>query len=463
MLYHTRRIERVRKDLSQKNIDEFMNCVSPWISFPKDCDRNRRNRFFNFRFLFWLFLFQIFESDCSCSKTVSKAIALLASKRRKTPSPNSGSYCKAREKLSLDSIKKILHTLSKCSQDEIYKDDFWPDKIIKVIDGTTCTMPDTRANQESYPQLTTQKPGCGFPITRLVAIFSLSLGTILDWSNGPYVESEKSLFRSLIDTLKKDDVLLADRGFDAYADFNFLLQRKVNFVIRANESNRKNIQVLKRLSKTDHLVRLFKPASCSRGLDMETWRAMPESIVLRRITYFIQTKKSRTKKVAVLTDLVDSQKFQTNSFKELYYRRWRVELFLRDIKKSMGMDELSCKTPEMVEKELCMHIIGYNLIRNIMHKAALKKGEDSERISFKRSLNCFEEFLPFLEAAENDTESLEYLLDEMYSKIGSMKNPLRPNRREPRAKKRRPKPYQLLTEHRSVFREIPHRGKRQYS
>ena len=248
-----------------------------------------------------------------------------------------------------------------------------------------------------------------------------------------------------------------------YADFVFLLRRGVNFVIRDREKNRKNIQKLKRLGKRDHLVRVFKPAGRPKGIDKETWSNLPEDIVLRRITYFIEKKGFRTKKVTILTDLVDSKEYPLREFRELYMRRWSAELFLRDIKITLGMDRLSCKTPEMVEKELYMYIIAYNLIRNIIYKAGLKKGEDPYRISFKGSVNLFVQFLPLFEEAGNDGVLLKYILDQLYESIAKIKNPWRPNRREPRAKKRRPKRYQYLTNHRSIFQEDPHRGKREYS
>jgi len=462
MLFSTCRLKREIENFSQKDFREFVNCLSDWISFPEDCDANRRNRFFNFRLLFRLFLFQVLRPECSCRETVSEVISLLVSKKRKIPSPNTGSYCKARKKMSPNKIKEILQSLIERSQEEIRKDLLWCGRVVKVVDGTTCSLSDTKSNQEVYPQPGSQKPGCGFPMMRLVVIFSLSLGTILKWSKGAYAASEKFLFRSLLDYFKKSDVLLADRGFDSYGDFDFLMKRGVNFVIRAREKNRKNILILKSLGKRDHLVRLCKPGRRSSGIDKETWNAMPEWIVLRRITYCIETKGFRTKRVTILTDLLDPKDYPGAAFKSLYLRRWRAELFLRDIKITLGMDQLKCKSPEMVEKELYMYIIGYNLIRNIIYRATLKKGVSVDRLSFKGTVNLFIYFMPLFETAE-EYDELQYILDQLYETVAKMKNPWRPNRREPRAKKRRPKRYQLLTKHRSLFQEDPHRGKRQNS
>lgn len=462
MLFSTCRLKRETENFSQKDFREFVNCLSDWIDFPEDCDANRRNRFFNFRLLFRLFLFQVLHPECSCRETVSKAIALHVSRKCNAPSPNTGSYCKARKKLSIDKIEEILQSLIERSQEEMREDLFWCGRVVKVVDGTTCSLPDTKPNQEVYPQPGSQKPGCGFPMMRLVVIFSLSLGTILKWSKGAFKTSERSLFHSIMDSFEKFEVLLADRGFDSFADFFYLLRRGVSFVIREREKNRKNIQVLKRLGKRDHIVRLHKPARRPKGIDKDTWNAMPEFIVLRRITYYVETKGFRTKKVTILTDLLDPKEYPSRAFKELYLMRWRAELYLRDIKITLGMDQLKCKTPEMVEKELYMYIIGYNLIRNIICKAALRKKVYPERISFKGTVNLFTHFLPLFEGAEDDDE-LQYILDRLYETVAKVKNPLRPDRREPRAKKRRPKRYQLLTKHRSLFREDPHRGKRQNS
>lgn len=463
MLYRTRRFQRFSKEISKQNFQDFVYCLDPWIPFPDDCDKNRRNRIFNFRLIFQLFLHQVFEKDCSCSKAVSKAIVYLAAMNQKIPSSNTASFCNARKNISSQTILQILQSLSGLSQEQNFKELLWQGRSVKVIDTTNCDLPDTLENQKAYPQPSSQKPGCGFPKMNLLAVFSLSLGTIVDFRKGHCKLSEKALFRSAMDSFQKNDIILGDRAFDAYADFHFLSRRKVNFVIRAKEKNRKNIKVIKKLGKNDHLVQLQKPSRPSIGIDKETWKSLPEYTILRRIKYNIDIKGFRSNQVTILTDLVNHKLYTASSLKELYYRRWRAELCFRDIKEIMGMDVLSCKTPDMVEKELYMYIIAYNLIRNIMNLAALKNVEDPERISFKRSLDFFREILPFIAMNIHDQAQLTNLLEIMYDNIATMKNPNRPYRREPRAKKRRPKRYQLLTKPRSVFREIPHRGKKMYS
>ena len=219
MLYRTCRLKRERYIISQKPLNEFFNYFSDWISFPNDFSKNHRNRFFSVHFLFWLFLFQVFNPHGSCRKVVLKAIAFFASRKQKSPSPNTASYCKARKKLSLNKISEIFYSFVRHSQEETEEVYSWCGRSVKVVDGTTCTLPDTRLNQKEYPQPGTQKPGCGFPMMRLVVIFSLSMGTVLKWSKGAYRASERSLFRSLIDSFKKGDVFLADRGFNGFLDF----------------------------------------------------------------------------------------------------------------------------------------------------------------------------------------------------------------------------------------------------
>jgi len=461
MLYKTRRLYFAKEKISAKPFNRFIKIFRHWLSFPHDFDKNRRNRIYTVFETFWLFLYQVLSYNGSCQYAVSKAISFLAIKTSHIPSPNNGSYCKARMKLSLKAIKEILCTLIRRSQQEIRQDQLWYGKQVKVVDGTTCTLADTPKNQKAFPQPESQKPGCGFPMIRIVALFSLAMGTVLKWRKGAYRESERTLFRSLIDSLEENDVLLGDRGMGSYMDFLFLMKRGVNFVIRVSKKNRK--QIIKKFGKKDHLVRWLKPLARPRWVDKETWRSVPSFLLLREVSYCIDSRGFRTNKVTVVTNLVDQRTFPSRAFQELYYRRWKVELYFRDIKTTLGMDRLSCKTPDMVKKEILMHLIAYNLIRMMMFQSGQIHKTSVEEMSFKGTVNLFLQFIPYFELSNNDERGFVKILSIFYQAIARLKKPWRPNRREPRAVKRRPKRYQYLTQSRNIFKEDPHRGKRPYS
>jgi hypothetical protein len=434
-----------------------------WLSFPKDFDKNRRKRIYTVFDIFWLFLYQVLSPQGSCQNAVLKALSSRALKRKKRPSLHTSSYCKARIKLPLNKIREILSTLAERSQQEIHKKLLWFGRTVTVVDGTTCTMPDTKRNQKVFPQPDSQKKGCGFPLAKIVILFSLAIGTVIAWNIGCYTDSERALFHALLASLSKIDVLLADRGFSGYADFYYLSQNHIDFVIRISKKKRKHIKILEKLGKRDAIIKWFKPAVCPKWISKEIWNTIPPFLILREITYSVLIPGRRTKRVTVATSLLDHKKFPTHAFVELYLRRWMAELFFRDIKTTLGMDHLSCKSPDMVEKEILMYLIAYNLIRLMIFRASQIHHIDPERISFQATVNAFLHFLYYFEYGGRDQKELKYLIRILYKAISEMKNPKRPNRREPRTVKKRPKPYQYLTKLRSIFKEIPHRGKRPYS
>jgi len=463
MLSRTRRLSLAKVRLSQMSFREIPVLFRDWLSFPKDFDKNRRKRIYSVFNIFWLFLYQVLSPQGSCQNAVLKALSSLALKRKKLPSLHTSSYCKARMKLPLDKIREILFTLIERSQQEIHKKLLWFGRTVTVVDGTTCTMPDTKKNQKVFPQPDSQKKGCGFPLARIVVLFSLAIGSVISWKIGCYIDSERALFHSLLDSLPKIDVLLADRGFSGYADFFYLFQSQIDFVIRISKKNRKHIKILKRLGKRDLIIKWFKPPVRPKWISPKIWNTIPPFLILREITYCVPRKGHRTKIVTVATSLLDHKKFPTQAFVELYLRRWMAELFFRDIKTTLGMDHLSCKSPEMVEKEILMYLIAYNLIRLMIFRASQIHHIDPERISFQATVNAFLHFLYYFEYGGTNQKELKHLIRVLYKTISEMTNPKRPNRREPRAVKRRPKPFQYLTKLRSIFKEIPHRGKRPYS
>ena len=211
---------------------------------------------------------------------------------------------------------------------------------------------------------------------------------------GNYKTSELKLFRELWHTLKPGDLLLSDRGFCTYVNLWHLYHNSVDFVVRARENLRKNFAVKTNLEKNDRIVKWFKSKIRPDWIDQETWAKIPDTLLLREITYYVGTPGFRTEKIVVVSSLFSKQLFPTEAFAELYYSRWRGELFLRNIKTTMGMDILRCKTPEMIEKEVLMFIIAYNLIRVIIFQAGTTYDAPIDRISFKGAVNTMNRFLP---------------------------------------------------------------------
>ena len=429
------------------------------FTLPPNFEQGFRKRIFIPVNTFVLFLYQVLVKDCSCAGVMQYLSSFFATQARKPPSLNTASYCAARLRLCFEKIKEILRTNTLRAQEEISKEQLWCGRRVKVADGTGCKLPDTKENQADYPQPKSQKKGCGNPVIRIVVLFCLATGMILEWATGSLNVSETELFRSMLDALKARDVFVADRGFGGFVMFHLILQRGADFVVRIKERSRKRLKVLRKISKNERIVIWYRPKIRPAWLAEDIWKTVPETLKLREISYQIDAPGFRTSRVVVITNLMDRQDYPAASFKDLYKLRWRAELHLREIKTTMGMEQLTCKTPEMIKKEILMHFIGYNLIRATMQKAASLHGVPIERISFKASVNLFVIFCFFLELL-SDFLDKGNLMNLLYSLVAQCKVPERPNRREPRTVKQRMKPYPLMTSERSEFQEVPHRGKR---
>jgi IS4 transposase len=238
-----------------------------------------------------------------------------------------------------------------------------------------------------------------------------------------------------------------------------LQQRPVNFVVRFKEHITRSATPYRRLAKKDRLVRWRKPKP-PQHVTAAQWEALPAELLLRQVSYVISCRSMRTRRVTILTSLLDQSLWGAEEFAELYRRRWRVELFLKDIKTTLKMETLRCLSPAMIRKELWMHLIAYNLIRRLIWTAADQKGVPLERISFKAAVSFLDQWLPLFIFATHSPRQQNKLFHALLRNLARSLVPLRPGRREPRAVKRRPKPFPLLTAPRQCFREIPHRGKR---
>ena len=396
--------------------------------------------------------------DCSCRETVHKALAWLWITTGKIISQNTSAYCQARQRVPRSWLEKIHRRVVGRIEQDAGERHRWHGRNVIVVDGTGVSMPDTAENQNAYPQSKRQKPGCGFPVARLVAAFSLATGAMLETAWGALAVAERTLFHQIWDRFNAGDVVLADRGFCGYADFWVLMQRGVDCVMRNHQRRTKGIREVKRLAKGDRIVLWIKTNVWIRWMDKKTWAAMPPTITVREITFRVEFPGFRTKSITIVTTLLDQKAYPTEAFVDLYRRRWLAELFLRDIKISMGMDVLRCKTPQMVDKEIWMHVIAYNLIRALMFRSAITHGVSPFRISFKGVTATIREWMPFMAVIDDDAEA-ETILGIIMRCAARDLVPQRPNRTEPRALKRRKKNYQLLNKHRSEFREIPHRNK----
>jgi hypothetical protein len=404
-----------------------------------------------------MFLSQVFSADHACRETLRKFLAGLALEG-KTASCRTAAYCKGRRRLRANDLEEVHGSLVRTIRARYARARLWRGRPVKVVDGSGLSMPDTPANQALYPQSPHAKPGCSFPVMRVVAVFCLGTGLLMELAKGALNVSERALFRELWGVFEEGDVILADRGFGGFAEFYHLLRRGVDCVMRNHHRRTVGLTIVRRLGKGDHLVRWRKSRPPVVWLDKAAWAALPETLLVRQIQFAVPIRSFRTRSVTLATTLLDPIAFPTEAFMDLYRRRWRAELYLRDIKITLGMDVLRCKTPEMVHKELSMFLIGYNLVRLLMLEAAASEHVPLERLSFKGTVATVRAWAPAL-AGRSSAGERQRLLSLLLRCLAADPLPLRPNRLEPRAKKRRPKNYQLLNKPRHLFKEIHHRNR----
>jgi len=265
------------------------------------------------------------------------------------------------------------------------------------------------------------------------------------------------LWRQLWDLLNPGDIALADRGFCAYADYFLLRQRGVDCVMRLHQRRSTGVKKRQHLAKNDWLVEWVKTAIRPQWMTLEQWIDLPETLLVRHVKVRVAIKGFRTKRFTVATTLLDAKAYPAQALADLYRTRWMVELYLRDIKSTMGMDVLRCKTPALIQKEFTMHLIAYNLVRALMLEAATRYGRDCLNLSLAGAIATVRQWAPAMAACPRTQRP--HVLAMLFQCIADDTLPKRPNRVEPRARKRRPKNYQLLTEPRHLFRETPHRNR----
>jgi putative transposase len=402
----------------------------------------------------WAFLSQVLHSGAmrSCTAAVARVIVLLVALGKKPCSDSTGAYCRARSKLPVAVLKRLTTDVAKGCEQRVPKRWLWKGRHVHLVDGTTVSMPDTTDNQEAFPQPSTQAEGLGFPLARLVVLMSLATAMLEDMAAGPYQgkeTGETALLRELLEGLSRGDVLLGDRYFCSYFMIALLLEGGVDVVSRMHQRRDYDFQRGRRLGKGDHVVTWSKPQR-PEWMDKETYARMPDSIQVRETQVQVQEPGFRVESLVVVTTLLDADEYTKEEVAELYHRRWLVELDIRDIKISLGMDILRCKSPEMARREMWACLLAYNLIRQTMLEAALLTKRSPRELSFTAALQKTAANWAVLAFAEQNL--CVSLIDTMLADLKTHRVGHRPNRVEPRAVKRRPKPHALLTEPRDQAR-----------
>lgn len=410
-----------------------------------------RDRIFTPDVTLWTFLSQVLGEDKSLQAAVTKVIAFKVAQGEAAPSANTSAYAKARERLAEGLISRLARESGFDLEEQSPNEWRWRNRPVKLLDGSTVSMPDTEENQAEYPQAKSQKPGIGFPIARLVAIFSCATGAVLDLALGPYRgkgSGEHGLLRELMHNFFPGDVVLGDCYYCSYFLIATLMAAGLDAVFPLHGARDCDFRTGKRLGKKDHLAEWLRPQKPS-WMDQETYDSFPESIQVREVEVTLDHKGHRSESRILVTTFLEPRITSREDLRDLYGHRWLVEIDLRAIKSTMKMGILRAKTPAMVRKEIWTHLLAYNLIRKIIAQAAITHGKNPRKLSFGLALQTLESFRSAHIFCEDNTTIYAEILKAVASKaVGN-----RPGRREPRAVKRRPKPFPRLQQPRWKFHE----------
>lgn len=409
-----------------------------------------RNRLFNPIVTLWVFLSQVLDTDKSLQNAVSRVIAWLAETGEAIPSTDTGGYAKARIRLPEGLLTRLLGKTAQGLEAQASAQDLWCGRHVRICDGSSVLMSDTKVNQTVYPQHSNQSPGCGFPIAKLVVMFSLATGAVMEVLIAAFNSSEVVLGRQLYHNLTPGDVLLADRAFGSYVDLVLVQSQQADAVFRKHQSRKSDFRRGKKLGIGDHIVTWLQPQRRPNGMSAEAFAALPEQVQVREVHLLIRQPGFRPKEIILVTTLVNHRVYTKAKLAQLYQLRWEVEVDLRHVKTTLGMDMLRGKTPQIVRKEIYVHLMAYNLLRTLMWEAAKQTGVSPLRVSLQKTRQHLGNFLSQL--ADAGVKQCKRLYQTLLQVVTHKLVPQRPGRIEPRVKKRRPKAYGWMQQPRAVLK-----------
>jgi hypothetical protein len=390
-----------------------------------------------------MFLAQVLSSDGGCQQAVDHAMVKRLVRGLTPGSTDTGAYCKARGRLPLKRVSSLARESGGVVAEGAARWWHWRGRPVRLVDGATVTLADTAENQAAYPQSNSQKAGLGFPLLRVVVLLCLASGALLDAAEGPCQgkgSDEQSLLREMLDSRDVGDILLGDAFYPTYFLLWELMRGGIDGIFEQHGARKRSTDFSKgqRLGTRDHFVVWPRPKR-PEWMSPEEYEQLPQTLTVREF---------QAGGKILVTTLVDPKAVSKGELWALYRRRWNVELDLRHIKTTLGMEHLRCKSPAMARKELWVYLLAYNLIRLLMAQAALLADQIPRQLSFKHTVQIWMAW----QMCGGDTCDGAALLM-LLKLIAEPRVGLRPGRIEPRALKRRPKPFPLLTQPRAAARE----------
>jgi hypothetical protein len=453
---------RTARSLRQTTLAQLQQELRDFLPAPllssEDEGPNSRDRVFCLRLTFECFVWQMLKPRTACREVVRQVQALMRLRGFKPVKEGDSAFVQARQRLPQERLEKALEATTQAADRRVGSHGHLGGRPVKIVDSSTVQLADTLQNQKAYPQPSSQKKGCGFPVIRFIALLSLCSGAISVVIMDSLHNHELRLFRRLWEHLKKGDIVLGDRAYGEFTTAAALPQQGVDLLARLHHQRKVDFRKAKRISKNDGLFIWSKGYQQSQILSSSEWALLPAKITVRIIRFTATIRGFRSRRISLVTTLLDPTLYPAEQLIGLYVRRWALELCFRDIKTTMGMECLRCHSPSMARKELLASLVAHNLIRCVIAEAVARYQVDLPRVSFKGAVDALRQYSAAIAQARNQ-KMRRQLWSDLLLNLARDLVPFRPNRKEPRAVKRRPKAYPLLNQPRRRFVEISHRSR----
>lgn len=428
----------------KRNVAEHLN-ASSIVQACRDVNHTWRERELGPAQTVWAFLLQVLHGNTACSHVVRLAKLCCSTE----------AYCQARARLPLAALQGLLERTT-LAAGRSFREPRWHGHRTFFADGTSFSMPDTDELRDHFGQPGQQRQGCGFPQAHLLAMFDAATGFVVKMLAAPLRTHDMSQVAQLHPELLPGDVLVTDRGLASYLHLALIAGRKLHAVFRAHQrqlvsfrrdrrlcgkqpsgtvARQASSRLIRKLGRFDQIVEYRKPAQCPKWMDAATYAALPETIRVRELRYWTKIPGFRTRVITLVTTLLDAEQYPVDELAGLYHRRWEIETNFAHLKTTMGMDVLRCQSVSGVLKELTMFALVYNLARLVMVAAAREQDLPIQRMSFVDALRWL------AEACDHEPIRAVRI------------NAARPNRLEPRVRKRRPKKFPLMNTPRCQLRQ----------
>ncbi len=410
---------------------------------------------FSTEIVLWAFLAQCLRDGkgAACSAAVSDIATYKVQTSQEPPSGDTGDYCRARAKLSLPALRRLVRESAQQLENNAAPSWLWKGHHAKLVDGFTFTMPDTPDNQAAFPQNPAQDPGVGLPIARACTVVSLATACVCDVAIGPYAgkeTGETALLRDMLDNFNEDDVVVFDRYYCSFMMLAILSLRGVPVCTRLHQRRISDYRRGRRLGRGDYLMTWTRPSQRPAWMSQAMYDQMPETLTVRELQFDIHEPGRRTRSLVVVTTLTDAQEYTKEDVAELYGLRWNVELDIRAIKQTLALDHVRCKTPEMVRRELWVTLLAYNLIRKVIATSAAVHDKQPRCLSFTAA--CQTILASWMLWSTGCVSSPGTMHAVMLTQIAANEVSNRPGRIEPRVLKRRRHHYPLMQRPREELR-----------